>query len=384
MQSPHRGGAQVSNNFARYDGDGRRLFSDMGVQNVGSIWEVNRALPVVLYEDTPQGHVFYLYGLSLIARVLVDPGQTVDNHFREATLYFHSDGVGSVRAITNQRGHIQAAYDYTAFGESRRECLRLTTGPSCAATVTAGNAARTNTIKFAGAAADGQTGLSYHRARYYDPSTGRFTQTDPLGSAGGNGGAGYAYAGNNPQTYGDPTGAYLETAADVAFVGYDLYSLWRDGRENLGANLFALALDVAGLAAPIATGLGPAYRVGRASERARSYSVAFEMILDVADFGRSDTVHTTRASAALQEALHSDTAFRLRMSEVIPDIVGAAASRQPPAGWTWHHHAKREGVMQLVPVSQHKDRRLQRILHPGGRGGYENWAIPNGAPQRTR
>jgi RHS repeat-associated protein len=54
---------------------------------------------------------------------------------------------------------------------------------------------------FAGERQDGAGRAYYLRARRYDPQTGRFTQPDPLGSAGG-GGAGYAYAGNNPQTYG--------------------------------------------------------------------------------------------------------------------------------------------------------------------------------------
>jgi RHS repeat-associated protein len=51
--------------------------------------------------------------------------------------------------------------------------------------------------------ADG-TGLLYRRNRYYDPQTGRFTQEDPVGLAGGLNL--YGYAGGDPVNYSDPFG----------------------------------------------------------------------------------------------------------------------------------------------------------------------------------
>jgi RHS repeat-associated protein len=52
--------------------------------------------------------------------------------------------------------------------------------------------------------ANGQSGLSFFRNRFYNPTSGRFTQEDPLGFAGGLNL--YGYAGNNPATYTDPFG----------------------------------------------------------------------------------------------------------------------------------------------------------------------------------
>jgi len=46
--------------------------------------------------------------------------------------------------------------------------------------------------------------LSFYRNRYYDQQTGRFTQEDPIGIAGG--ANLYAYSGNNPVTFTDPFG----------------------------------------------------------------------------------------------------------------------------------------------------------------------------------
>ncbi|WP_414682961.1 RHS repeat-associated core domain-containing protein [Longimicrobium sp.] len=48
------------------------------------------------------------------------------------------------------------------------------------------------------------SGQMYMRNRYYDPATGQFTQTDPIGLAGGMNA--YGFAAGDPVTYGDPYG----------------------------------------------------------------------------------------------------------------------------------------------------------------------------------
>lgn len=60
-------------------------------------------------------------------------------------------------------------------------------------------------------AAEASGGLLYMRNRWYDPNSGRFTQEDPVGFAGGINL--YAYAGNDPVTYSDPFGL-LECSRD--------------------------------------------------------------------------------------------------------------------------------------------------------------------------
>ena len=49
-----------------------------------------------------------------------------------------------------------------------------------------------------------RSGLDYRRARVYDPETGRFTQEDPIGLAGGLNL--YGFAGGDPVNFGDPFG----------------------------------------------------------------------------------------------------------------------------------------------------------------------------------
>ncbi len=59
-------------------------------------------------------------------------------------------------------------------------------------------------LRMAGQQYDQTTGLYYMRARFYDPSLGRFLSEDPAGLAGGTNL--YAYAGNDPINGSDPTG----------------------------------------------------------------------------------------------------------------------------------------------------------------------------------
>ena len=107
----------------------------------------------------------------------------------KAAYYYHFDNLGSTIAITNQSGAIVNKYAYDAFGK----VLSQVEGIS-------------NPFKFVGAfgVMDEGNGLLYMRARYYDPSIGRFISKDPIGWAGGLNL--YGYTGNNPVNFVDPAG----------------------------------------------------------------------------------------------------------------------------------------------------------------------------------
>src|SRR5438067_318236 len=97
------------------------------------------------------------------------------------------------------------------------------------------------------------SGYQYRRNRYYDPATGRFTQEDPLGLAGGLNL--YGFAGGDPVNFSDPFGLCppqdnnWTPACDPAFpaitldkkiaeVGLAITSAWGVGRALIG-RLFA-------------------------------------------------------------------------------------------------------------------------------------------------
>ncbi len=65
-------------------------------------------------------------------------------------------------------------------------------------------------LRFAGQYLDSESGLHYNWNRYYDPTTGRYITSDPIGLAGGLNTYGYALA--NPVMFIDPEGLKSLTA----------------------------------------------------------------------------------------------------------------------------------------------------------------------------
>ena len=103
-----------------------------------------------------------------------------------STSYYATDDLGSVEGLFNGSG-VQNQDRYYPWGEPQ---------------VASGSVS--NPLRYAGLPWNKHTGLSYMRARYYDPGLGRFISEDPLGlSAGINP---YVYAANSPMNATDPTG----------------------------------------------------------------------------------------------------------------------------------------------------------------------------------
>jgi RHS repeat-associated protein len=71
---------------------------------------------------------------------------------------------------------------------------------------------------YTGREKDGETGLYYYRARYYDPKVGRFISEDPIGFAAGDTNL-YRYVGNNSTNYTDPSGEIAPLLAAAWGVG---------------------------------------------------------------------------------------------------------------------------------------------------------------------
>ena len=106
------------------------------------------------------------------------------------------------------------------------------TGMSCFGNTSGEYQAWTSVGRHAGAIRDSETfnlerspgggsgtgALSFFRNRWYDANTGRFTQEDPIGFAGGVNL--YAYAGNNPATYTDPFGLCPPENNDFSDCGF--------------------------------------------------------------------------------------------------------------------------------------------------------------------
>ena len=127
---------------------------------------------------------------------------------------YHTDGLGSVRAITNGSGTLIQTYQTDEFGIP-----------------TSSQGTSTQPFGFTGQQADG-SGLIYLRARYYDPATGRFLSRD---TAFGNALnpitlSRYLYARSNPLLYLDLAGhfAIQQAQALCAAEGLSCENLTHD------------------------------------------------------------------------------------------------------------------------------------------------------------
>ena len=99
--------------------------------------------------------------------------------------YYQADGLGSVTSLSDSKGNLASMYEYDSFGKP----LPSTDSIS-------------NPFRFTGREFDAETGLYFYRARYYDPSIGRFISEDPLRSAW----SAYDYCLNDPINMIDPFG----------------------------------------------------------------------------------------------------------------------------------------------------------------------------------
>ena len=110
--------------------------------------------------------------------------------------YCYLDGLGSVRNIAGSDGAVVESYRYDVFGKTTiTDALGNVLGQSAIG----------NPNMYAGRLYDPDTGLYYYRARHYNPEMGRFLQMDPAGQFAGGLNL-YAYVGNNPVNFVDPSG----------------------------------------------------------------------------------------------------------------------------------------------------------------------------------
>jgi RHS repeat-associated protein len=223
----------------------------------------------------------YVYGLDLLSRV---SGMQPE--------FYHSDGLGSTRLLTNGTEQVSNTYTYDAYGN-----LIARVGGS------------NNPYLFAGQQRDVETGLDYLRARYYDPTLGRFvsadayegTLNDPMSLHD------YQYAHANPVVFTDPSG----------------YS------TNVGELLSNIATHavLASMAFVGGYGIGAALVSGNVIDAIEIYDKFFAGFADATTFG---------VSTQLRSQIYGETAIKDRrgaffnLGRLAGGLAGIAVGAQAP------------------------------------------------------
>lgn len=157
---------------------------------------------VAIYDGKGRG-TFFVHGPGIDEPLsVVQKGETY---------YYLFDGLGSVTGLTDNEGKIVQQYEYDSFGNLKQE----------------GNKVK-QPYAFTGREFDKETGLYFYRARYYDPTVGKFVSRDPV--------VGfisfpqslnrYQYVYNNPVGFIDPSGEWVGAAFAITGVGIVLYGLY--------------------------------------------------------------------------------------------------------------------------------------------------------------
>ena len=169
-----------------YDADGLRQSKTVNGKTTNHIWDANKQIVADMDDSDWYSAEVYVRGTNLLAKFSKQSGNVKTDY-----QYYTQNAHGDVVNLTDADGAITKSYTYDAFGVEQNI-----------------DDADTNAFRYCGEYYDSETGTIYLRARYYDPSMGRFISRDSY--AGKNSDPlslnRYTYCHNNPIFYADPKG----------------------------------------------------------------------------------------------------------------------------------------------------------------------------------
>jgi RHS repeat-associated protein len=159
----------------KYDALGRRFSKQLPNSSTHPLTSYYHAGNQVIEERDGSDNVLkqYIYGNGIDEVIRVD----INDSGNFTPYYFHTNGIGSVTAITDQNGQLVERISYDLYGMPTFTDYK--TDPQNPQVV--GSSVIGNELLFQGRRFEKETNLVYFRARYFDPIMGRFLSVDPMG-----------------------------------------------------------------------------------------------------------------------------------------------------------------------------------------------------------
>ena len=196
----------------KYNADGLRTSKTVDGKTINHIWDGSKQIIVDMDDSDWYSAEVYVRGTNLLAKFSKQSGNVKTDY-----QYYTQNAHGDVVNLTDSTGAITKSYKYDAFGVEQNI-----------------DDADDNAFRYCGEYFDAETGTIYLRARYYNPTIGRFIsrdsvtgeKTDPLSLNL------YTYCHNTPIIGTDPSGHVLVVddiilitigvllVADVALLSY--------------------------------------------------------------------------------------------------------------------------------------------------------------------
>jgi RHS repeat-associated protein len=162
-----------------------------------------------IYKQSPNATSIFVYdGVRLVETINASgsevasytEGPLIDEPLAElrgsTTDYYEADGLGSITSLSNSAGALANTYTYDSFGNT-----------------TASTGTLRNYFQYTAREFDSETNLYFYRARYFDPSAGRFLSEDPIRFF--QGPSFYRYVDNNLLNLTDSTGLQAQMPGNL-------------------------------------------------------------------------------------------------------------------------------------------------------------------------